>query len=174
MTAAAIFVGVLAFLGLQAGQKDAGMGVAFSVFGMCFFGLGIPLAVMVLRRGALQLDNEGFQVTLLGRKRYLWSEVTDFRAYRLKSTSGVEFSAVRPRWRYARKINALFGRQNDCMADTFGLGAEQLAELMEDWQSAALVRQEDAPVQPIAPTASIQQITPAEGLPSDRQESCEA
>jgi hypothetical protein len=166
MTAAAIFVGVIAVLSLQAGQKDAAIGIGASVFGACFFGLGIAISAHALLRGALQLDRDGFQVTLFGRTQYLWSEVSGFRPYRVRSASGVRFNAVRPRLRYVGAIRALFRYENDALTDTYGLTAEELAELLEAWQAAALVSEQDEPAPPIIPAEPIQEITPAEGPPS--------
>jgi hypothetical protein len=76
--------------------------------------------------GALQLDRNGFEATLLSRKQYLWTEVSDFRT----SSSGVRFNVVGPRLWFASSKGAL--------GDNYGLKAEELADLMESWQSAAL------------------------------------
>jgi hypothetical protein len=100
--------------------------------------------------------------------------VSDFRPYRIRSASGVKFNAVRPRLRYVGAIRASFGYENDSLTDTYGVDAEELAELLEAWQAAALVSQQDDLAPPIAPPAPVHEIASAEGSPSDRQESCEA
>jgi hypothetical protein len=155
MTAASIFTCVIAFLSLQAGNKTAGIGIGMSMLGVGLFGFGIVVSARTLLVGALQLDRNGFQVTLFGRKQYLWAEVSDFRPYRFRSSSGVQFDAVRPRSRYISAMNAWLGYSNDRLSDTYGLDAEQLAELMEVWQSAVLDGQGDE--QPLAPADSEQE-----------------
>jgi hypothetical protein len=144
MTAASIFICVIAFLSLQVGNKTAGIGIGMSILGVGLFGFGIVFSARALLVGVLQLDRNGFQVTLFGRKQYLWTEVSDFRPYRFRSSSGVQFHAVRPRSRYVGAMNAWLGYSNDALADTFSLEAEELADLMEAWQSAALDGQGDA------------------------------
>ncbi|UGY17732.1 hypothetical protein [Bradyrhizobium septentrionale] len=138
MTAASVFVCVIAILGLQAGNKSAGIGVGMSMLGAGLFGFGVVVSARTLQVGALLLDRNGFQVTLFGRNQYLWAEVSDFRPYRFSSSSGVQFDAVRPRSRYISAANAWLGYSNDRLSDTYGLEAEELADLMESWQSAAL------------------------------------
>jgi hypothetical protein len=148
-TAASIFVGVIAVLSLQAGNKTAGIGIAASVFSACVCGPATALSARALLRGTLQLDRDGFQVTLLSRKQYLWTEVTDFRPYRGWHISGVQFNAVKPRLLYVGGWNAWAASSNDALGDNYGLEAEELADLMESWQSAALDGQGDE--QPLPP-----------------------
>jgi hypothetical protein len=153
-TAASIFLSVIAFLSVQAGNKTAAMGmvVAVSVFAACFGGWAIARSARALLRGALQLDRNGFQVILLSRKQYLWTEVMDFCSYRDWPISGVQFNAVRPRLLYVGGWNAWSASSNDALGDNYGLEAEELADLMESWQSAALDGQGDE--QPLAPAVS--------------------
>jgi hypothetical protein len=143
--AASILVGVIAVLILQAGNKTAAVGItmAVSVFAACFCGWTIACSARALLRGALQLDRNGFQATLLSRKQYLWTEVTDFRRCRDWFISGVQFSAVRPRLFDVGWIHSQPPSSNDALGDNFGLEAEELADLMESWQSAALDGQGD-------------------------------
>jgi hypothetical protein len=152
-TAPCIFVGVVAFLSLQAGNKAAGIGIAVAVFGACVLGSATALSARALLRGGLQLERNGFQVTLLTRKQYLWTEVTDFRPYRGDwSISGVQFDAVRPRLLGVGGMSGWFASSNDALGDNYGLEAQELADLMESWQSAALDGQRDE--QPLAPAVS--------------------
>jgi hypothetical protein len=155
MTAASIFVCVIAVLALQAGNKTAGIGIGMSILGAALFGFATVLSARTLLVGSLQLDRIGFQVTLFGRNRYLWAEVSDFRPYRVDVASGIQFHAVRPRSRYISVANAWLGYSNDRLSDTYGLGAEELVDLMEGWQSAALDGQGDE--QALAPADSEQE-----------------
>ena len=122
-TALCIIFGVIAFLGQQAGNKSLG-DLAEPAFET---GLGALVAgvysACALLRGALQLDRNGFQATLFSRKQYLWTEVWDFRIY----YNGVQFSVRRPRL-----------LEFDKLGNNYGLNAEELADLMESWQNAAL------------------------------------
>ena len=143
MTAACILVGVLACLGVRAGQHDASIGLAVSVFGVLFFGGSTALCARTLWAGALQLGGRGFQVTLFGRKEYLWVEVSDFEPYRQGAASGVRFNAVQPRSRFNGRMNVWLGYSNDALTDTYGLAAEELADLLEAWRSTALGGERD-------------------------------
>jgi hypothetical protein len=176
MTAASVFVCVIAFLGLEAGNKAAGIGIGVSILGVGLFGYGILLSARALLVGALQLDRNGFQVTLFGRKQYLWAEVSNFSPYRVRSASGVQFDAMRPRSRYVGAMNVWLGYSNDALSDTYGLEAEELADLMESWQGAALDDQKNE--QPIAPAASDQVLRMSEDHASpetgDVSERCSA
>jgi hypothetical protein len=156
MTAASVFVCVIAFLSLQADNKTAGIGIGVSILGVGLFGYGIVLSARALLVGALQLDRNGFQVTLFGRKQYLWAEVSNFRPYRVRSASGVQFDAMRPRSRYVGAMNVWLGYSNDALSDTYGLEAEELADLVESWQGAALDDQKNE--QPVAPAVSDQSL----------------
>ena len=54
------------------------------------------------------------------------------------STSGVRFKVGEPRLREVRSMTRWFASSNDALGDNYGLKAEELADLMEAWQSAAL------------------------------------
>jgi hypothetical protein len=75
--------------------------------------------------------------------------VCDFRS---GSTSGVQFNVVKPRLLDAGGLSAWFASSNDALGDNYGLEAEELADLMESWQSAALDGQGDE--RPLAPAVS--------------------
>jgi hypothetical protein len=133
-----IFVGVELIVNLPVDNLTVAMAIAVSVFGACVCGLLTVLSARALLRGALQLDSNGFQVTLLTRKQYLWTEVTDFHPCHDWFVSGVQFNAVRPRLLDAGWIHSQPPSSNDALGDNFGLKAEELADLMESWQSATL------------------------------------
>ncbi|MBR0829542.1 hypothetical protein JQ596_28805 [Bradyrhizobium manausense] len=151
-TAPFIFIGVKIVLSLPADNLLAAIVLAVSVFGTCGCGLLTVLSARALLRGGLQIDRNGFQVTLLTRNPYLWTEVIDFRPCRDWPVSGVQFNAVRPRLLDAGWIHSSPPSSNDAVGDNFGLEAEELADLMESWQSAALDDQGNE--QPLAPAVS--------------------
>jgi hypothetical protein len=140
--------GVMTFLGLQTGDKEAGKLIVYA-FAPGFDGLlALAFSVRTLFREPLQLNKNGFQ--LLSRKQYLWTEVYDFHT----SGSGVGFNVVGPR---SLAVAEMSGRPSSCsdtLVDNYGLEAEELADLMECWQSAALDNQGDK--QPFAPAISLE------------------
>jgi hypothetical protein len=112
--------------------------VAIALVGIAFFGLCTATFVIFLYRGALRLDRDGFEVTLLRGRRYRWSEVRDFRAFQVRAAAGVMFKATKPRWRTMGSFNALLNQgRNDSLPDTYGFGANRLAKLMAGWQRLA-------------------------------------
>jgi hypothetical protein len=151
-TAPCVFVGALLVLNLPVDNLTVAIAITVSVIGASVCGLLTAGSARALLRGALQLDRNGFQVTLLSRKQYLWTEVTDFQLYRGRFLSGLQFNAVRPRLIDAGWIHSRPPSSNDALSDNFGLQAEELADLMESWQSAALDGQGDE--QPLAPAVA--------------------
>jgi len=146
-TAFCIFGGALAFLGQQTGNSSTAA-LTVSAVEMGLWGLAAgAFSVRALLHGALELDKNGFQATLFSRKQYAWTEVCDFHT----STSGVRFN-VGPRSPTVGEMSGWFSSSNDALGDNYGLDAEELADLMESWQSAALDDQGDQ--QPLNPAIS--------------------
>lgn len=138
MTAVSIFVGVVAFLGVRAGQNGAGIGIGMSVLGTTFFGLATVVSVKALRGGSLRLDEDGFEFSGFFRRQYRWSEVSDFGVLRYRGNASVVFKTTKPNWNIWSKINSVFAGGRDAwLPDTYGLRAEALVELMKVWQSSA-------------------------------------
>jgi hypothetical protein len=126
-----IVAGVMAFLSLMAGGD-----LAVNAFEMGFWALlSAGYSACALLWGELQLDKNGFRATLLSRKQHPWIEVYDFR---VRHYSGVQFSVGKPRWLNDDGNSARFVSSNDTLGDNYGLKAEELADLMEGWRSAAL------------------------------------
>jgi hypothetical protein len=134
--------GVMTFLGLQTGDKEAVYAFTPGLDGL----LALAFSVRTLFREALQLDQNGFQ--LLSRKQYLWAEVYDFH----NSGSGVRFNVVEPRSTAIAEMSGRPSSRSDALVDNYGLEAEELADLMESWQSVALDDPRDK--QPFAPAIS--------------------
>lgn len=97
----------------------------------CFAAIG---AIMLLPgANALRLDAQGFQVVhFFGSKRFRWSEVSDFGVCSLgQSGEVVAFKAAAARLNIWEKVNgALLGDKNAYLPDTYGMTAEDLAQLM--------------------------------------------
>ena len=108
---------------------------AFAVF-VCF--AAFNGAFLLPNAETLTLDREGFRVVLWFRKRrYLWKDVSAFQtqwtyrrvlvAFDWSGTSGGALAGV------DRKL----GFQNSLLPDDYGLGAEQLAALLNAWRERA-------------------------------------
>jgi hypothetical protein len=139
MTAAGIFLLSFFYLHPTRVNDDIRLGVGVSVLCTLFFGLCTVFAAIALRRSALRLDENGFQVTALHRRQYRWSEVSDFDVFYCRGTASVVFKTTKPRWSSLGNLNALLtGGRNDGLPDTYGFGASELMQLMRTWQSSAM------------------------------------
>jgi hypothetical protein len=112
-----------------------------------FFGLGIPISLVQLfsSRTYLSLTPEGFTMgTLWGSRTNRWADVTSFvsevityRPWPLRPLKMVRFdysspSSTRPKLRaFARAVSG----HDAVLPDTYGMRAEDLAELMNRWRS---------------------------------------
>jgi hypothetical protein len=108
-----------------------------------FFGLGIPIAlIQLVPAGAyLRLDQEGFTVCNLFRtERTRWSVVDRFFVVSLDHTGvtvrrmvGFNFVPSYDRARLGRRIAKALGNCEGGLPDTYGMKAEDLANLMNAW-----------------------------------------
>jgi hypothetical protein len=139
MTAAAFLAGIVCLLGVRAGQDGAGIGVGISALGLVFFGMCTVLSVRMVRGGVLRLDPDGFAFSGFLRRQYRWSEVDDFSILRSKGNL-VLFRTTQPNRNLWTRLNSVFAGGCDAwLPDTYGLRARELAQLMETWQSLAMV-----------------------------------
>lgn len=142
MTAASIFVGIVAFASLHAGQAGASMGLAISALGACFFGLCVAKGVRLLRHPSLLLDLDGFEFFGLFRRRYQWSEVSDFGVFQHRGNASVVFKTTKPDRNFWSRTNAyMAGGRDGQLSGTYGLRAEELVQLMTAWQGVAIAKQ---------------------------------
>jgi len=120
-----------------AGIVAAADGIPESAFEMFLYALlSAVYSACVLLWGELRLDKNGFQAALFKHKQHLWTEVCDFR---IGYYNGVEFNVVRPRLSDVDRMNGRFEyTKPDTLGDSYGLEAEELADFMEAWRSAAL------------------------------------
>jgi len=107
-----------------------------------FFGLGALASFwMLLPNSAyLLLTPAGFTIrTLLKRKEYRWREVEEFHAATFRGTPWVVFTLSRegkvnlPETSL-RGLNKALSEGDDNLPDTYGMNAEELAELMNQWR----------------------------------------
>jgi hypothetical protein len=129
----------------------SGVGVYFSLGGdkvamlcLAFFGFGTLVLVITLLPGAsaLCLNEKGFDVTRFYRTRtFPWSEVADFGVWTVQRRGNVVFNAAAHRHSVLGKINAAIGGRNWYLPSTYGLSADDLADLMTRWRARALATQ---------------------------------
>jgi len=123
-------------------------------FALVFFGLVVPVALFQLltNRSYLLLRPDGFQMYGIRKSRLIpWSEVGTFTAYspptlmfawlpkRINSLGPkMVLFDYRPDvelFRRMRAVNRTLTGHDAGLADTYGLKADELATLMNDWRS---------------------------------------
>ena len=107
--------------------------------GVCFFGLGVLVFFISLFPSAnyLKLDENGFEVCNLYRKtRYNWQDIHSFSAGSIHMNAMVfyDFSPNFKKQRTLRKINTKIAGSQAALPNTYGLKAEALADLMNDYK----------------------------------------
>jgi len=110
-----------------------------------FFLAGAVLSFMNLLpdRAYLLLTPSGFTMrTLWASKSFRWAEVEQFGTLSVKGTTRVVFTlTAEGRLRYTesmlRKLNKAMSGGDEALADTYGMSAEALAELMNQWKGKA-------------------------------------
>ena len=124
-------------------------------FALVFFGLAVPVVLFQLltNRSYLLLTRDGFQMIGFRKSRFIpWSEVGAFTAWTFPNP----VLAMFPKWirdvgrpkmvlfdyrpdvesfRRMRAVNQTLTGHDAGLADTYGLKAEELATLMNDWRS---------------------------------------
>jgi len=105
---------------------------------LLLFGYFTLMALSALLPGgvAIRLDAEGFEVTdaFRQRRRTLWRDATGFKVSLFKQVAYDD--ATRSR-RLTGKLNKAIRGRNSFMADTFGLTAKALSDLMNQWSQRA-------------------------------------
>jgi hypothetical protein len=143
MTSASALVGIVSIPAMRAGQNGAGIGFAISALGLLFFGLCTAKAVRLLFDGSLRLDEDGFGFCGLFRRRYRWSEVSNFGVIRSKVAS-VVFTTSTPDRNIWSRISSFYASGRDGrLSDTYGFQAEELVQLLRGWQSLAMAPKRD-------------------------------
>jgi hypothetical protein len=110
-------------------------------FVLIFFGLGMRVGAVAMLPGAaaLTLDATGFEVTSFYRRsRTRWQDATGFIAARILPARlrSVLFNDAGHTGTLSM-INAAFAGRNGAFPDTYGLPAEDLAQLMAQWRERA-------------------------------------
>ena len=116
----------------------------FGIFVTATFGFGTMIGVTMLLPGAssLRLDGDGFEITKLFflRQRYSWLDVSDFVVWGMFSNRMVVFKAEKPRLGVYERISAAMagGGRNGYLPDTYGMAADDLAQLVTGWRNSAM------------------------------------
>jgi hypothetical protein len=112
---------------------------------LIFFGLAavVGAAAMLPGAGGLTLDREGFETTnLFRRHRTRWQDATGFQAARIPPAhqKWVVYDDVNVSTKRIAKFNVGIVGRNGALPDTYGLSADNLAQLMAQWRERALAR----------------------------------
>lgn len=109
-----------------------------------FFGLGVIVGIMQLVPGMsyLRLAPDGFVVKSAYRtwKLIRWDSVSGFRVHRARYNKMVVFDYAGRPDRALAAVNRVIAGAQAGLPDTYGLGAEDLAALLNRWRNRALER----------------------------------
>jgi hypothetical protein len=123
-----VAIGVLTFEGTFISWLSIGF------FGLC----SLVFALLLLPNASyLQLTPEGFTMCSLFRSHsYSWSEIEDFAVGKMANTETVVFnhSPFYKNQNTLRKTNKKFFGFEAGLPDTYGMSAEKLADLMNEWK----------------------------------------
>lgn len=112
-------------------------------FIVLFFGLMVFISALQFVPGAnyLELRRDGFTFSSLFRKKsFFWSDVEQFGTYRM-ANSGSEYVGFnlsqnyRKNLTFGEKISITMVGWEAGLPDTYGMKAQKLAELMEEWRA---------------------------------------
>ena len=130
---------------------NAGGWLVAGFFGLCAL---VGFVMLLPNAASLELTPQGFtQKTLFRRAAYRWSEVAEFGTHVAGNVTQVGFNFA-PEYEQAEAMRALnrgLGFYEGALGDTFGLGADELAALMEEWRTrygARPPREESAELEP--------------------------
>jgi hypothetical protein len=115
----------------------------FGIFVTASFGVGTMIGITMLLPGAnsLRLDGDGFEITkfFFLRQRYSWLNVSDFVVWVMSRNRFVVFKAEKPRLSVYERISAAMAAgRNGYLPDTYGMAANDLAQLMTNWRNSSI------------------------------------
>ena len=114
------------------------------------FGIGVLVSALGLLPGCayLELRPDGFEVCSLFRPWFCtWEETEVLGTFSMAHTRwvGIRFIPVFDRARILRRMNRAVAGLDGCLPDTYGMKAEELADLMRLWRDYHLSRKADQP-----------------------------
>lgn len=157
-----ILVFLVAFyIAAAAMMLQFGEAAAAVIVGCVVFAPGILVAGLCLipSSGCLMLDEHGFEMTRFFRRQWFqWRDVSGFQAATITlrmmplGVVGFDWSRANPR---IRDMNRKMMQRDMALADTYGLTAPELADLMENWRARALALDAPANEKTPAETAGV-------------------
>jgi hypothetical protein len=124
-------------------DSDSSKWLGLGSIATLFAGFAVALAVTV-RTNRMTLDREGFEIvngTVFGLRkgRFRWREVSAFERVRIgANTYGIGFDDARKGGSMFLAVNRSLGFRNSTLIEDYGLGDNQLAELLNRWRDLAL------------------------------------
>jgi hypothetical protein len=134
---------LLSCAGLVAGALAARKSDPINWVGILLFGSGVIVFGLLLLPGSayLKLDPAGFTVCSLFRPHSTcWYEVDSFQVARIGGRKLVAFnySNLHRGQEFARKLSSAIAGYEGALTETYGLSAERLAAMMNDWRQRGL------------------------------------
>jgi hypothetical protein len=134
-----VFVGVGGWAYGQSTQRDWGMLLAIA-----FFGLGIPIAaILLVRPQRLTLDSEGFTLSgglMLKPRTTLWSEVTAFSVFRLpRGGKMIGYNLIPAKEGMTTRLSRRLSGFDGGLPKMWSESAEGLAEELNAYRNQALL-----------------------------------
>jgi len=117
-----------------------GEGMGWIVTGFFGFGSLIFIVNMLPQASYLKLDGVGFETSSLFRKhKYNWDDISHFGVGKISNNTMVmfNFSSSYQKARNARKIASMISGAEGALHDNFGMKAEELAQLMNEYKRAS-------------------------------------
>ena len=104
---------------------------------ICFFGLGIPVALLLMNHKAayLRLESDGFTVCSLYRSHKTpWSDVERFEVARIVLSKMIvwNFSLAHHEHQTAKVFSKSIAGHEAALPDTYGFKAESLCKLLNE------------------------------------------
>jgi hypothetical protein len=113
-------------------------------FVLIFFGLAaiVAAAAMLPGAGGLTLDRDGFEVTNLFRSyRARWHDTAGFTAVRIPHAQMmVVYDDAKQSGKGLAQLNVAIAGRGAGLPDTYGLSADDLAQLMAQWRDRAVAQ----------------------------------
>jgi hypothetical protein len=133
---------LLSCAGLAAGALTARKSDPINWIGILLFGSGVIVFSLLLLPGSayLKLDSSGFTLCTLFRAHSTgWYEVDSFQVGRIAGRKMVvfNFSNLHPGQGVLRKLSSAVSGYEAGLPETYGLSAEELAAMMNDWRERA-------------------------------------
>jgi hypothetical protein len=141
-----MLVAIACLWGVWHGWHLEDSGSSTRVLGLCaaLFGLFAAGSAAMLRTNSMTLDREGFEVVIglwKKKKRFLWRDVSAFEKQHFGARDyGVAFDDARKAGGILAGMDRALGFRNSTLLEDYGLGDDQLAELLNHWRDRALAK----------------------------------